>query len=230
MDLLLNNTRLNEATDEKILGVKIDKHLKWDKHIDYLISKLNSRICLLKRARGYLTIHCRKLLYKAIIKPILEYCCTVWGNFSKENLIRLLKMHKRCARLILDSKFSDNAVKSFTKLSWFPIDNIIRSRKLYLLHKISYGHCPDYFIPYIYYLKDTHNYNTKATTKIDLVLPKYKRVSGCRTFHRSAIRHWNNVDVSIRNITSHKQFIAKIRQKLLKQNAALEHFEISSLF
>ena len=46
LDLLLNNTRLDEATDEKILGVKIDKHLKWDQHIDYLINKLNSRICL----------------------------------------------------------------------------------------------------------------------------------------------------------------------------------------
>jgi len=48
-------------------------------------------------------------------------------------------------------------------------------------------------------------------------------------FHTSAIRLWNNVDVSIRYITSHKQFIGKIRQKLLKQNAALERFEIGSL-
>ena len=53
LDLLLNNARLDEATGENIHGVKIDKHLKWDKHIDYLISKLNSRICLLKRARFF---------------------------------------------------------------------------------------------------------------------------------------------------------------------------------
>ena len=83
---------------------------------------------------------------------------------------------------------------------------------------------------HIYYLKDTHNYNTKVTTKNNLVLPKYKRVSGCRTFHTTAIRLWNNVDVSICTITSHKQFIGKIRQKLQNQNAASEHFEISSLF
>ena len=230
LDLLLNNTRLDEATDEKILGVKIDKHLKWDQHIDYLINKLNSRICLLKRAKGYLTLHCRKMLYNAIIKPILEYCCTVWGNCSKENLIRLLRIQKRCARLILDAKFSDNSVKLFTKLGWLPIDDIIRSRKLDLLHKISFGHCPDYFIPYIHYLKDTHNYNTKATTKNNLVLPKCKRISGCRTFHTSATRLWNNVDVSIRDTTSHKQFAGKVRQKLLRQNATLEHFVISSTF
>ena len=77
---------LDKANDEKILGVKIDKHLKWDKHIGYLISKLNSKICLFKCARCYLTTHCRKLLYNAINKSILEYCCTVWGNCSNENL------------------------------------------------------------------------------------------------------------------------------------------------
>ena len=89
---------------------------------------------------------------------------------------------------------------------------------------------PDYFTPYIHYLKDTHNYNTKATTKNNLVLPKCKRISGCRTFHTSATRLWNNVDVSIRDRTSHKQFAGKVRQKLLKQNATLEHFVISSTF
>ena len=230
LDLFLNNTRLKEATNEKILGVKIDKHLKWDKHIDFLISKLNSRICLLKRAKGYLTIQCRKLLYNAIIKPILEYCCTVWGNCSKENLIRLLRIQKRCARLILDAKFTDNSVKLFTKLEWLPIDDTIRIRKLFLLHKICSGHCPDYFSPYIRYLRHTHSYNTRATTKNNLVLPKYKRVSGCRTFHASAIRLWNNVDVSIRNISSHKQFIGKVKQKLLKHNGALESYDISSTF
>ena len=33
------------------------------------------------------------------------------------------------------------------------------------------------------------------------------------------------LDVCIRNITSRKQFIGKVQQKLLKQNAALEHFK-----
>ncbi len=158
------------------------------------------------------------------------YCCTVWGNCSNENLIRLLKIQKRCARLILDAKFSDNSVEFFTKLGWLPIDDIIRSRKLYLLHKISFGHCPDYFIPYIHYLKDTHSYNTKATTKNNIVLPKYKRISGGRTFHASATRLSNNVEVSICNAASHKQFTGKLHQTLLNQNAGLEHFKISSTF
>jgi len=120
-------------------------------------------------------------------------------------------------------------VKLFTKLGWLPIDDIICSRKLYLLHKISYGHCPDYFIPYIYYLKDTHNYNTKATTKNNLVLPKYKRVSGCRTFHTSAIRLWDNVDVSIRTITSQTVY-RKNTAEATKPKCCLRTLKLAAFF
>ena len=82
----------------------------------------------------------------------------------------------------------------------------------------------------IYLLFVYNNTNSKATSKNNLVMPKYKRVSGCRTFHSSAIHLWNTVDVSIHNITSHKQFIGKVQQKLLKQNAALEYFKIGNIF
>ena len=137
LDLYLNETKLGEIKDEKLLGVELDKYLKWNNHVEYLIRKLNSRICLLKRAKEHLTIHCRKLLYNAIIKPILEYCCTVWGNCSKENLTRLLKIQKRCARLILNAKHHDNSIKLFTELGWLPISDIINRRKLYMVHKIN---------------------------------------------------------------------------------------------
>ena len=75
---------------EKLLAVIIDLHLSCNLHIDYLIKRLNSRICLLKRAKVHLTIQCRKMLFNALIKPILNYCCTFWGKCSVENLQRLL--------------------------------------------------------------------------------------------------------------------------------------------
>ena len=43
--LHLNDTKLDVAINEKVLGVKIDKYLKWDMHIDYLIKKFRSTLC-----------------------------------------------------------------------------------------------------------------------------------------------------------------------------------------
>lgn len=70
--------------------------------------------------------------FNALPQRILEYCCTVWGNCSVESLQRLLKVHKRCARWILDATISDSSVDLFNKLVWLPIDDIIRVRKLYI--------------------------------------------------------------------------------------------------
>ena len=80
LNLSLRGTEIEEAVNEKLFGVKIDKHLNWNSHIDYMITKLNSRVNILKRARKYQNLSLRNLLYNALIKPIFEYCCSVWGN------------------------------------------------------------------------------------------------------------------------------------------------------
>ena len=43
LKLNLNGTAV-EAVNEKLLGVKLDRNLSWNDHVDYLMKKLNSRI------------------------------------------------------------------------------------------------------------------------------------------------------------------------------------------
>ena len=200
LELSIDNTILEESVGEKLLGVVIDPNLSWDLHIDYLIKKLNSRICLLKRAKAYLTIDCRTMLFNALIKPILEYCCTVWGNCCVENLQRLLRVQKRCARLILDATINDCSVEHFDKLGWLPIDEIVRVRKLFVLHKISQGHCPEYFSSYFKYVRSTHGHRTRSATCNDVFTPSCKRNSGLRTFRSNACRLWNDLGNTYTNI------------------------------
>ena len=87
LNLSLQGTEIKEDVNEKLLGVKIDKHLNWNSHIDYMITKLNSTVNLLKRTRKYLNLSLRNLPYNALIKPIFEHCCcSVWGNAKIDNL------------------------------------------------------------------------------------------------------------------------------------------------
>ena len=70
LDLYLNGNLVEEAKDEKLLANRRDNHLAWHSHIEYLIGKLNSRIYLLKRAKDYLNLHCEKLLFNVLVKPL----------------------------------------------------------------------------------------------------------------------------------------------------------------
>ena len=48
------------------------------------------------------------------------------------------------AKETLDASVSDNSVQLLNKLGWIPVDNIIRLRKLCIMHKIIKGKCPNY--------------------------------------------------------------------------------------
>ena len=131
----------------------MDNHLTWHSHIEYLIGKLNSRSYLLKRAKRYLNLHCRKLLFNAFVKPIFEYCCSVWGNAPNDQLLRIRRVQKRWGRLILDARLLDNSAQMFQKLQRLPIDNIMRIKNMSMMFKIVNKECPDYFKSYRTYKK-----------------------------------------------------------------------------
>ena len=170
------------------------------------------------------------MLFNALIKPILEYCCTVWDNCSVENLQRLVQVQKRCGRLILNATITDSSVELFDKLGWLPIDDIIRVRKLCVLHKVSQGHCPKYFSSYFKYVRSTHGYRTRSAICDDVLTPSCKRNSGLRTFHSRACRPWNNLGNSYRNITSNSNFRKTLQNNIITDNTLTEHFKVSRTF
>jgi len=152
----------------------------------------------------------------------------VCGNTKDDNLLRLLRVQKRCARLILDASFSDNSVELFSKLDWLPIDDVIRMRKLCLMYKIVKGCCPQYFKDYIFYVNDKHRHNTRASKNNNLFIPLFRTNSGLRTFYASVHRLWNTLDDSIRSIKTVRNFKKYISNKYAVSNSKLGHFTIHS--
>ena len=110
-------------------------------------------------------------------------------------------------RMILDANFQDNSGMLFTKLDWLLIDDIIRTRRLSLLHKICNGCGPEYLSSYVNYVKSSHDYNTRTSRRNYLITPKCKKNSGLRTFHSSATRLWNKTEPSLRDTLSQKPFL-----------------------
>ena len=138
MEIYIDNIKLEEAAGEKLLGVVIDSNLSWNLHIDYLIKKLNSRICLLKRAKVYLTFACRKMLYNALIKPILEYCCTVWGNSLSVKLPFNQLRHLATIRRFLSYQHFEILIHAFVTSRLDYCNSLLSGLPQNLLQKLQY--------------------------------------------------------------------------------------------
>ena len=85
---------------EKDVGVHFDPSLEFRIHINKMISKSNSRVDLIKKSFSKLSITNFKLLYKSLIRPILEYCTVIWFPLYKTDSQEIEKVQRRASKLV----------------------------------------------------------------------------------------------------------------------------------
>lgn len=65
----------------KVLGLFIQDNLKWNEHIAMIVKKASKRLHILRvLKRSGIPPHELILIYHALIRFVLEYCCIVWQN------------------------------------------------------------------------------------------------------------------------------------------------------
>jgi hypothetical protein len=90
-----------EATkEEKDLGVLIDIELKFHAHTAKVASKANSMLGIIKRTFTYLDTTTVTLLFKTLVRPILEYANCVWSPRFQGDITKLEKVQRRATRLL----------------------------------------------------------------------------------------------------------------------------------
>ena len=60
----------------KVLGLVIQNNLKWNNHIESIVTKASKRLHILRiLRRGGVEINDLVTIYTALIRSLLEYCC-----------------------------------------------------------------------------------------------------------------------------------------------------------
>ena len=118
IDVSLNGSNIEHVTDFNLLGITLDQDLSFNRQIEELCKKLGKRIGLLRHISPYLKRNQRDIYYSTIIKPVMLYGSTIWTSCSKENLLKVLRLQKRAARIILDAERTAPSVDLFNTLKW----------------------------------------------------------------------------------------------------------------
>ena len=119
-----------------------------------------------------MNIPSRKLFFNAYILPQLDYCNTIWGNCSKENLDHIIKFQKRAARLILDKGINAPSHELFQQLGWFRFDEQVEYRKAVLVYKSLHSLAPGYLSRKFTYRQNSHNESLRSVSATTLSIPK----------------------------------------------------------
>ena len=94
----LGQSILQETDSHSYLGVTITKDLKWDKHVHNITNKAKQVLGVVRRNLHPCTRDLKATAYKALVRPHLEYCCTVWDSNSVGLTQKLEAVQRRAAR------------------------------------------------------------------------------------------------------------------------------------
>ena len=120
----------------RVLGVQVDEHLNWEKHIECIASKISSGIGAIRKLREFVDRNTLVLVYNALIQPHFDYCCEVWDAIGKCLSERLEKLQNRAARLIMNFKNeSGQSDLACNALGWISVEERRAQIKARLMYK-----------------------------------------------------------------------------------------------
>ena len=102
LDSTDNYVALSVVDEEKDLGVTFESNLKFDKHINNIVSKAQRTLALIKHTFDYMDRDMFLILYKSIIRPLLEYATCVWSPYLKKDIRKLESVQRRATKLVKD--------------------------------------------------------------------------------------------------------------------------------
>jgi hypothetical protein len=100
----MNNVKLEVISEEKDLGVVISNTFKVSKQCAKAASKGNQILGLIKRTFISKEKNVLLNLYKALVRPHLEYCIQAWRPHLVKDINLIEKVQRRATRMIIECR------------------------------------------------------------------------------------------------------------------------------
>ncbi|KAG0723253.1 hypothetical protein GWK47_043036 [Chionoecetes opilio] len=186
---------LQEAV--KVLGVEVDRELRFDGHIKYIANKASHRVSALRRVASFLDRRGKLLLYKAQIRPYLEYAALSWMSCAASHTRRLVSIQRRALRLV------DAADPPVQLEPVSPLDSLEHRRDvaaLVVFHKAQVQG-----VPHLAVLRQPPTIATRSTRTVITIgdaveVPRSRASQHQRTFVGRVSRMWNIFTAAVPHI------------------------------
>jgi len=198
-DIFFNGTVVAKLKKHKHLGILLESNLSFSKHIAEKIKKANKQLGIIKHIASFLPIKALDQMYKARVRPLLDYCDVIYHIPSTQTqqggvlhflMKELEKVQYQAALAITGTWQGSNQSKLYEELGWESLSDRRWCRRILQIHKIVTDKTP-------LFLKNklprqrrplyrTNNNNTYYEKKANS--ERYKN-----SFFHDGIKAWNTV-------------------------------------
>ena len=203
------------------LGITINKHLNWTKHMDIklLSAKIAKTVGILNTLKHVLPINILKMIYNSLILCHLNYGILLWGAQHNAN-DKLHKLQKKAIRIITSSNFLAHSEPIFKQLHLLKSYDIYKCQLLKFLFKLVNKQLPTYFnqLPFPFN-NQLHHHETRGCKRA--FVPRVNHEFSKRNIRYIAAVTYNSTSVSvIATIYSH----SLVGFSTYVKNQTIEHY------
>ena len=196
MSLSIFDCDLDSVNKLKYSGIMLASEFTWSDHVEYVISKVNQRLGLLRKIKPFLPFIARLLFYNSLVLPVFDYGDLLWGDKSNVTLMKDLQvLQNRAAKIILDRPLYSSATNDLVTLKWLNLKQRRFHHRCIYIYKCING-LMDHSMNLLTN-SDIHNYNTR--NKDMLRLPRVTRNWGKQRVCHHSLKDWNKLERATRN-------------------------------
>ena len=127
--IYFRDVEIKRQFETKFLGVILQANLKWNTHINIVLSKTSKCLGIMSKIRHLIPQHLTRMLYLTLVEPYMNYCNIVWCSPDKtSNLEKNLRVQKKYCRLMTFASFSTPSRPLFLELKLLNVYEIYRTK------------------------------------------------------------------------------------------------------
>ena len=210
LSLEIKGRSLKKETEVYNLGVLMDQHLSWDKHINKTISNAYGKLKNAYLSKNFLDRNSKIIIVEYYILSQMNYCNIIMQNLTQKTKSKIQQLQNACTRFIFGLRKYDHISNYFRQLNVPNMENRRTLHSATLMHKITNGKAPVYLCSKICYRNALHMHNTRGNQHLHI--PRYRNGYGRDRFFRRIAKDYNRF-MGLEGFNSHMS-IATFKRKL----------------
>jgi hypothetical protein len=220
--LRLKGVVVREVLTHKHLGLTFNTTLTWGDHIGKLVTKAAQCVGLLKRICRDVPRECLEILYKAMIRPLLEYGDIIYDGSFDNQTKRLEDVQRQAALACTGAYRHTKHVNLLEELGWPMLSQRRKNHRMNVMFKIQNGLVPPYLADTCPPLtRDRTTYHLRSG--MNITTPQIRTSTYQKSFFPQTINDWNELDRATRGLKTIDTFKDKLKNSLGYKTNHLYH-------
>lgn len=202
VSLTFGNATIVDSKVVKSLGVTLDRHLSFERHINSVQNKCTGLLIALSHVRHVVPAHLMPKIVQSLVLSVVRYCLSIYGSCNDTQMRKIQKIINFCARVVSGRRKYDHISDVVDRLGWLNAKHLAQYHAACSLYKTIRTGIPTYMAQTVGPPRNAvHDHATRRSA--ELSLPRIRTEAGRRRLCYRGAALLNELDV-VREATSFK--------------------------